>query len=259
MVTERLSPRTTASTTSWTLKKKFINNHTTITAGDFIQFAGAVGVSNCLGAPRLEFLLGHPKAAAASPPGLVPEPQDTVTCILARFQEVNFSPEEVVALLASHTVVTADHVDPTVAGYLSIHLFFVNSNVLTTYHLIQRPASSIPSTFFIETQLHGIVFPVNGSNVGEAEAPLPRRDATPIRFFDSRTACAWQSMTVGQANLQAKFKAAMSKMATIGTTVIGTLHLPAGKTMNDIEQACASAAFPSLTAEPGPATSVPPV
>ena len=36
-------------------------------------------------------------------------------------------------------------------------------------------------------------------------------------------------------------------------------HLPAGKTMNDIEQACATAAFPSLTADPGPATSVPAV
>lgn len=36
-------------------------------------------------------------------------------------------------------------------------------------------------------------------------------------------------------------------------------HLPAGATMNDIEQACATAAFPSLSADPGPATAVPPV
>ena len=60
-----------------------------------IQFAGAVGVSNCPGAPRVPFFLGRPKATAASPPGLIPEPFDTIDKILARFAEVNFSPEEV--------------------------------------------------------------------------------------------------------------------------------------------------------------------
>lgn len=36
-------------------------------------------------------------------------------------------------------------------------------------------------------------------------------------------------------------------------------HLPAGMTQNDIEQACATAAFPVLPVDPGPATSVAPV
>lgn len=45
-----------------------------MTAGDFIQFAGAVGVSNCPGAPRLEYLHGRPPATAAAPDLLVPEP-----------------------------------------------------------------------------------------------------------------------------------------------------------------------------------------
>ncbi|KAJ6516916.1 heme peroxidase [Mycena vitilis] len=54
----------------------FINKYNaSLTAGDFIQFAGAVGVSNCPGAPRLEYLHGRPKATEVSPPGLVPEPQ----------------------------------------------------------------------------------------------------------------------------------------------------------------------------------------
>lgn len=39
-----------------------------------IQFAGAVGVSNCPGAPQLSFFLGRPPPAAASPDLLVPEP-----------------------------------------------------------------------------------------------------------------------------------------------------------------------------------------
>ncbi|KAJ7916810.1 putative versatile peroxidase [Mycena leptocephala] len=240
----------------------FINKYNaTITAGDFIQFAGAVGVSLCPGAPRLEFLLGRPKATAASPPGLIPEPQDTITTILARFAQVNFSPDEVVALLASHTIAAADHVDPTIPG---------------------TPFDSTPgifdTQFFIETQLRGTGFPGTAGNAGEVESPLRgemriNSDASLAR--DSRTACAWQALAVGQANLQAKFRAAMSKMAIIGHNranmvdcsdvipvpkpVVGTPHLPAGKTMADIEQACASSPFPSLTANPGAATSVAPV
>ncbi|KAJ7806291.1 heme peroxidase, partial [Mycena olivaceomarginata] len=66
----------------------FINAHN-ITAGDFIQFSCVVSVSNFKlnfpGAPRLEFLLGRPKATVASPLGLVPEPQDSITSILVRF------------------------------------------------------------------------------------------------------------------------------------------------------------------------------
>lgn len=42
-----------------------------------IQLAGAVGVSNCPGAPRLNFFLGRPAAKAASPDLLVPEPFGT--------------------------------------------------------------------------------------------------------------------------------------------------------------------------------------
>ena len=66
-----------------------------------IQLAGAVGFSNCKGAPRLEFLLGRPAATAPAPDGLVPEPFDTITSILDRFADAGFSSDEVVALLAS--------------------------------------------------------------------------------------------------------------------------------------------------------------
>ena len=69
-----------------------------------IQLAGAVGVSNCAGAPRLEFLFGRPPPTAAAPDLLVPEPFDTVTSILDRFGDAGFSPEEVVALLASSVI-----------------------------------------------------------------------------------------------------------------------------------------------------------
>lgn len=45
-----------------------------VTPGDFIQFAGAVGVSNCPGAPRLQFFTGRPDPLAPAPDLTLPEP-----------------------------------------------------------------------------------------------------------------------------------------------------------------------------------------
>ncbi|KAF7324709.1 Peroxidase [Mycena kentingensis (nom. inval.)] len=252
----------------------YINKYNlTMSAGDFIQFAGAVGVSNCPGAPRLEFLLGRPKrnpstvefgfqAKAASPPGLVPEPQDSITKILSRFAEVEFSPREVVALLASHTIAAADTVDPTIPG---------------------TPFDSTPYQFdnqiYIETQLVGVSFPGGGQgNLGEVASPMAgamRLESDANLARDPRTACAWQSFAASQSRMVAEFRAAMARMAVIGVDratltdcsdvipvpkpLLSAPHLPAGKTMDDIEQACRVSAFPTLTADPGPATSVFPV
>lgn len=110
----------------------FMAKHPTISAGDIVQFAGAVALSNCpvghsnrkekvhlhwysQGAPRLEFLAGRPNKTIAAIDGLIPEPQDDVTKILERFEDAGgFTPFEVVSLLASHTVARADKVDETI-------------------------------------------------------------------------------------------------------------------------------------------------
>ena len=118
--------------------------------------------------------------------------------ILARFADAgNFSPQEVVALLASyvipllcnccsqlkhsvsHSVAAADHVDPTIPG---------------------TPFDSTPFTFdtqfFVETQLRGTLFPGTGGNQGEVESPLRgemRLQSDSELARDSRTACEWQS------------------------------------------------------------------
>jgi manganese peroxidase len=69
--------------------------------GCSIQLASAVGISNCPGAPRLEFLLGRPNATAPAPDYTSPGPSDSTDVILARFADAGFSSDEVVALLAS--------------------------------------------------------------------------------------------------------------------------------------------------------------
>ncbi|KAF7335796.1 Peroxidase [Mycena venus] len=232
-----------------------------VSFGDFIQFAGAVGVSNCPGAPSLEFLAGRLNVSIASPPGLVPDPFDPVDKIIDRFADAGFSPNEIVDLLASHTIAAQDHVDPTIPG---------------------TPFDSTPGTFdaqfFVETLLVGQTFPGNGSNQGEVVSPLAGEFRLQSDFAiarDPRMACEWQSFIANHNTMTTKFRAAMSKMATLGQirglltdcsdvipvppTLTTKPFLPAGKTLKDVQVACHASPFPVLTAQPGPATSVAPV
>ncbi|PBK64670.1 manganese peroxidase 1 [Armillaria solidipes] len=241
--------------------KPFIARHN-ITAGDFIQLSGAVGLTNCPGAPRLNFLFGRPAAIEPAQDKLVPEPFDTVTDIIARFTDAGVTTPQLIALLSSHTVAAADKVDVTIPG---------------------TPFDSTPGIFdtqiFIEVQLRGTQFPGTGGNQGEVLSPLAgemrlQSDHTLAR--DSRTDCLWQSFANDQAKMQTEFKSAMLKLSTLGQDLtqmvdcsevipeplaasVHGAHLPAGLNMNDIEQACATAAFPTLTADPGAVTSVAPV
>ena len=79
-----------------------------------IQFAGAVGVSNCAGGPRLSFFAGRPNTSEPSPDLLVPEPSDPNDKIFARMGDAGFTPNEIVDLLASHTVAAQDKVDASI-------------------------------------------------------------------------------------------------------------------------------------------------
>lgn len=76
---------------------------------------------------------------------------DTVDSILARFGDAGFSADEVVALLASHTIAAADHVDPSIPG---------------------TPFDSTPgvfdSQFFVETQLRGSAYNNNVIDISHA-------------------------------------------------------------------------------------------
>ncbi|KIJ44687.1 class II peroxidase [Sphaerobolus stellatus SS14] len=241
----------------------FLAKHNTISAGDLIQFGGAVALSNCPGAPRLEFMAGRPNATAPAPDGLIPEPQDTVTDILARMADGGgFTPDEVIALLASHSIARADHVDPT---------------------LDAAPFDSTPFDFdtqiFVEVLLRGVGFPGTGGNQGEAESPLPvtsGEDVGELRLLsdqtfarDSRTACTWQGFVNQQEKMANAFQAAMAKLAVIGQDKSSLIDcsevvpipvpssgkpatFPATKSNADIEQACASTPFPSLATDPGP-------
>ncbi|KAG9219707.1 hypothetical protein CCMSSC00406_0005971 [Pleurotus cornucopiae] len=239
-------------------EKPFLARHN-ISAGDLVHFAGTLAVTNCPGAPRIPFFLGRPPAKAASPIGLVPEPFDTITDILARMDDAGFVSVEVVWLLSAHSVAAADHVDETIPG---------------------TPFDSTPNLFdsqiFIETQLRGISFPGTGGNHGEVQSPLRgemRLQSDHLFARDDRTSCEWQSMTNDQQKIQDRFSDTLFKMSMLGqnqdamidcsdvipvpAALVTKPHLPAGKSKTDVEQACATGAFPALGADPGPVTSVP--
>ena len=92
--------------------------------------------------------------------------------------DAGFSSDEVIALLASHSVAAEDHVDSSIPG---------------------TPFDSTPSTFdtqfFVETQLRGTRFPGSGGNQGEVESPLAgelRLQSDHNFARDSRTSCTFQ-------------------------------------------------------------------
>ncbi|KAE9406781.1 manganese peroxidase [Gymnopus androsaceus JB14] len=239
----------------------FLGQFPTITAGDLIQFGATVAVGLCPGAPQLEFLAGRPNATAPAIDGLIPEPQDPVLKILARFADAgNFLPDDVVSLLVSHTVARADHVDPSVPA---------------------APFDSTPFTFdsqfFLETLLVGVGFPGNDTGVGEVASPLPLTvgdNSGEIRlqsdFLLARhplTACSWQGMINQEELMASKFKNAMSRLAVIGHNPNNLIDCsavvpkpvpglgkpatyPETKSFKDIQQSCILP-FPSLTSDPG--------
>ncbi|KAJ7085122.1 manganese peroxidase [Mycena belliarum] len=239
----------------------FLTSHPDVGAGDLVQFAGAVALSNCPGAPRLEFLAGRANAVAPAIIGLIPEPQDNVTSILERFADAgNFSPFEVVSLLASHSIARADKVDET---------------------LDAAPFDSTPFDFdtqvFLEVLLKGTGFPGLDNNTGEVMSPLPvgsgsdtgelRLQSDFVLARDPRTACFWQGFVNKQEFMANSFKNAMKKLAILGNkredlidcsdvvpptvnTAPKTASFPATKSAADLELTC-NEAFPSLTTDPG--------
>ncbi|EJD44370.1 MnP-atypical, short manganese peroxidase [Auricularia subglabra TFB-10046 SS5] len=228
-----------------------------ISFADVIHFGSSVALSLCPGAPTVQTFVGRPNATAPAPDGTVPDPFNPVTDILARMAEAGFSPDEVVALLASHSVAAQDKVEPAID---------------------RSPFDSTPATFdnqiFLETMLRGVLFPGDGAHEGEVESPLPgefRLQSDGAFARDSRTACTWQSLALDHNAMSSKFSTAMTKLNLLGqnqalladcTELIPAApsvpnkqaFFPAGKTHNDIEQACATLAFPTTLSTQAGAT-----
>ena len=82
-----------------------------------IQLAGALSLTVCPGAPKVDFVIGRPQPKAPAHPFIVPQPVNTTDELLTAFANVGFSPAEFIALLASHTAAGADDFSPPLQGY----------------------------------------------------------------------------------------------------------------------------------------------
>ena len=85
-----------------------------------IQFVGALSLTVCPGAPKVKFVIGRPQPKEPAPDFIVPQPVNTTDELLTAFANVGFSPEEFIALLASHTAAGADDFSPPLQGYAFI-------------------------------------------------------------------------------------------------------------------------------------------
>ncbi|KAL5498489.1 GP1_2 [Sanghuangporus vaninii] len=239
-----------------------------ITAGDLIQFAGAVGVSNCPGAPKLAFLVGRTNATAPADDGTVPLPQDSADSILSRMADAGISNAEVIHLLASHSIARSDTLVP---GHTAVPFD-------STPFTFDPQASDALKVVKVLLKGTGVPFGVNNTDGAEVDSPLPDEGEMRLQSDfalsrDSRTACEWQSMVADQSLMMSNFQSAMAKMAVIGfdsSTFVDCSEVipdpvgpaesaatfPAGTSSDDLEQACTSA-FPSLATASGAATSIP--
>ncbi|KAI0686107.1 manganese peroxidase [Cytidiella melzeri] len=238
-----------------------------VSYGDLLHFTGAVGLSNCDGAPRLRFFAGRNMTSKPAPDGLIPAPFHSVDTILARMKDAGFSPEEMVILLASHSIGTQHTIDPTVDG---------------------MPLDSTPQEFdtqyYLDTALPGTFLPGNGSNRGQVMSPSPHQLRLQSDYElarDPRTSCTWQSYistvprythsfsrvsqlthasnpVANQEKMNRDFVQVMSKVSTLGQDMSKLVDcsdvipipkalprgrrsaaLPPGKRMSDVETSCA--------------------
>ncbi|KAI0772803.1 heme peroxidase [Trametes elegans] len=210
------------------------------------SFSGAVALSNCDAAPRIQFLAGRSTDSQAAPEGTVPGPADTVDAILTRMSDAGFSAAETVNLLASHSVAAQEHLITTIVGAS-----------------LDSTPSTFDAHFFFETLLNGTAYP------GDSSGPEEFRMASDALLArDSRTACEWQSFVTDETRMATKFQTVMAKMALVGqdassltdcsedipqpkAALSNVATLPMGKTLDDIEASCAETPFASLSADSG--------
>ncbi|KAJ6491960.1 heme peroxidase, partial [Mycena sanguinolenta] len=80
-----------------------------VTPGDLLHLA-------CPGGPRINVFIGRPMPKNVAPMGLLPSPDDSVPKLIARFEDMGFQVEDLMALVGAHTSGTQQFVDTTQAN-----------------------------------------------------------------------------------------------------------------------------------------------
>jgi cytochrome c peroxidase len=240
----------------------FFKHSAAITPGDFIQFAGALSLSQCPGAPTVQFVIGRPAPKEPAPDFIVPQPVNNTDELLTAFANVGFSPEEFIALLSSHSVAGADDFSPPQQGV---------------------PFDSTPAVFdtniFIDVLLTGTILNANATPVAIVETAINGTIRLLSDFEvarDPRTACFWQAFALDHQLMIESFSAAFFKMGLLGQAnnhklidcsfvipqpppLNDKIEFPPGQFLKDIDQSCPKMKFPNLPTAPGPPLNVSPI
>ncbi|KIP01553.1 fungal class II heme-containing peroxidase [Phlebiopsis gigantea 11061_1 CR5-6] len=192
-----------------------------VSFGDFITFAGAVGLSNCHDAPRLRFFAGRQNSTAPAPDGLVPAPWHSVDRILARMADAGFSPEETIALLAAHSVATQHTIDPMADGAAldSTPESFDNrffTEVCPGCQVVERLMNPHDRQMLLDSSERA---PANDTVKGVVDSPFRdqlRLQSDYLMARDERTAPTWQSLSRDTSQMSSRFVEAMAKLSMLG-------------------------------------------
>ncbi|KAJ6496239.1 versatile peroxidase VPS1 [Mycena sanguinolenta] len=183
--------------------EKIIADDYGVAYGDMIQFSGVVSVRNCVNGPRIPFMAGRPAAIQPSPDGLVPAPFDSVDKILARIEDAGLTPQDLIELMASHSIAGQEQVDPKVAGTP-----------------LDLTPTVFDTNFYRDTLIPGFVYPGNdGPHVGESMSPFFNEFRLQSDFElarDPRTSGYWLSLALNPFLMSSSFATSMAKMALIG-------------------------------------------
>ncbi|KAJ6532491.1 heme peroxidase [Mycena capillaripes] len=87
-----------------------------VSPGDIVQLAGVLAVLACPGGPAIPVFVGRTAPSNIAPTGLLPNPEDPVDKLVARFADMGFSVRDLIALIGAHTTGKQRFVDPTQAN-----------------------------------------------------------------------------------------------------------------------------------------------
>ncbi|KAJ7022470.1 heme peroxidase [Mycena alexandri] len=83
-----------------------------VAPGDLLHLAGVLGVLACPGGPTIPVFVGRRLALNIAPMGLLPNPEDPVDKLVARFADMGLSVRQMIALIGAHTTGKQRFVNP---------------------------------------------------------------------------------------------------------------------------------------------------
>ncbi|KAL5523444.1 hypothetical protein ACEPAG_7617 [Sanghuangporus baumii] len=204
----------------------FLASHN-VTAGDLIQFGAALGLTNCPGAPQLQFLAGRPNASIPAQNGTVPEPLS----------------------ICSHPTLWLVRTR-SFQGKMGYHFgrglpFGVNSSIPGA-----EVDSPLPDSHEMRLQ----------SDFALARDPRTACEWQSMGDNQQLMNDNFRSSMIKLANIGqdvSKLVDCTEVLPTPPPLVKQHATFPAGTSQADVEQACSASPFPTLSADSGPETVIP--